>query len=283
MMNELHNGAINIRSSKLPGDLAPASAYFRWTDTAVGQLTGQIAERDIERLVLTPRYWALLGSPSVGTPQSLAVIDQEISQRVTAFDAACRELEAQIGRWTDQATYLVPDTSFICQGESLFDQADYHNIIGADWPRPIRVLIPIVVVNELDHLKEAGTVVRHRALVSLAILDRVIAGSPREPHELRPPELRQVPGQQGLAPTGVVTVEVLLDPPGHARLPRVDDEIIGRALAIEPLAGRRVTLLTCDTAQSFQARALGLNVVKAPRKNQAAQLAEAQKVEASKN
>ncbi|MFZ1114234.1 MAG: PIN domain-containing protein [Propionibacteriaceae bacterium] len=182
MMNELHNGAINIRSSKLPGDLAPASAYFRWTDTAVGQLTGQIAECDIERLVLTPRYWALLGSPSVGTPQGLAVIDQEIGQRISDFAAACRELEAQIGRWNDLATYVVPDTSFICNGESLFDQADYHGILEASWLQPIRVLIPIVVVEELDHLKNVSQTVRHRARLSIAILDRVMTtASPQEP------------------------------------------------------------------------------------------------------
>jgi predicted ribonuclease YlaK len=164
----------------------------------------------------------------------------------------------------------------------VFNQADYHSLLGANWTQPIRVLIPIVVVDELDGLKDARTEVRHRARFSLAILDRVMAGSPQEPHELRPSQLRQVTGQIQ-APTGDLTVEVLLDPMGHARLPIVDDEIIDRALAIQPLAGRRVTLLTCDTAQSFQARSVGLNVVKAPRKNQAAELREAQKAEASKN
>jgi hypothetical protein len=181
----------------------------------------------------------------------------------------------------ERSGYLrVPETSFFCHGETLFDKADYHRILSeswVNWLRPIRVLIPIAVVDELDNLKQAGTV-RHRALVSLAILDRVITGSPQDPHMLREPELRQV-SEDRQAPTGDLTVEVLFDPPGHTRLPIMDDEIIARALAIQPLAGRAVTLLTCDTRQSFRARSLDLNVIKVPRRNQETELKAADKAE----
>jgi hypothetical protein len=43
---------------------------------------------------------------------------------------------------------------------------------------------------------------------------------------------------------------LVFDPLGHVRLLSNDDEIIDRALAIEPLADRKVTLLTYDTGQS---------------------------------
>jgi hypothetical protein len=46
------------------------------------------------------------------------------------------------------------------------------------------------------------------------------------------------------------------------RLQINDDEIVDRALAIEPLASRKVTLLTYDTGQSTRARTAGLSVVK---------------------
>jgi hypothetical protein len=277
-LRELHSAAINIRRDKPPGATGPIDAYFGWTDSAVGQLTGQIAESDIQRLIFTPRYWALLGSPSIGTPQYYAVLEREIDQRISDLDAAYRELDTQIDRWSDLATYVVPDTSFFCQGESLFDEADYHGLLHATWIERIRLLIPIAVVDELDGLKEARTAVRHRARVSLAILDRVIARSPQDPHPLRPPELRRLVGEYQ-AQTGPLTVEVLFDPPGHARLPIMDDEIIDRALAVQPLAGRQVTLLTCDTNQSFGARSVGLNVVKAPRKDQEAELEAAREAE----
>ena len=66
----------------------------------------------------------------------------------------------------------------------------------------------------------------------------------------------------GDIPQGEVTVDLLLDPPGHVRLPINDDEIVDRAVAIEPLAARKVTLLTYDTGQAMRARAAGVPVKK---------------------
>jgi len=45
-------------------------------------------------------------------------------------------------------------------------------------------------------------------------------------------------------------------------LPINDDEIIDRALAVESLAARGVTLITYDTGQSTRARMAGLQAVK---------------------
>ena len=55
-------------------------------------------------------------------------------------------------------------------------------------------------------------------------------------------------------------MELVFDSPGHVRLPINDDEIIDRVLAIQPPAGRPVTLLTYDTGQSMRARTAGLPV-----------------------
>lgn len=55
---------------------------------------------------------------------------------------------------------------------------------------------------------------------------------------------------------------MVFDAPGHVRLPINDDEIIDKALVIQPLAGREVTLLTYDTGQSTRARSAGLRVHK---------------------
>jgi hypothetical protein len=73
-MRDLHEAVMNIPGSLQPGEFGPTGAYFRWTDLAVSQLGAQIADRDIQRLVLTPRYRALLGSPTIGTPQYHAVL-----------------------------------------------------------------------------------------------------------------------------------------------------------------------------------------------------------------
>jgi hypothetical protein len=63
-------------------------------------------------------------------------------------------------------------------------------------------------------------------------------------------------------------------------LPINDDEFIDRVLAIQALAGRRVTLLTYDTGQSTRARAAGLRARKLtqPEKGEPGKLGGARKV-----
>jgi hypothetical protein len=57
---------------------------------------------------------------------------------------------------------------------------------------------------------------------------------------------------------------VLLDPPGHVRLPGDDDEIVDQAYSVNGLATQPVTVLTYDTGQSMRARARGLSCTKLP-------------------
>ena len=90
------------------------------------------------------------------------------------------------------------------------------------------------------------------------VLDEVFTNSP-DVGRLR---ARDTDTNPDGAPRGEVTIELVFDPPGHVRLPINDDEIIDRALAIEPLADRKVTLLTYDTGQSTRARSAGLQVIK---------------------
>jgi hypothetical protein len=61
---------------------------------------------------------------------------------------------------------------------------------------------------------------------------------------------------------GAVSMELLYDPPGHERLPINDDEIIDRAVAVQVLAGRPVTLLTYDTGMSTRGRNAGLKTIR---------------------
>ncbi len=59
-----------------------------------------------------------------------------------------------------------------------------------------------------------------------------------------------------------MTLEILLDPPGHARLPINDDEIVDRAVTVQTTAGRDVTLITYDTGHASRGRVAGLEVRK---------------------
>jgi rRNA-processing protein FCF1 len=240
-------------------------AYVEWTSFAVRMLGNQISDADLSRLVMTNRHEFLLSGVGImrGTEMELQrtvsdLVDLELNQRVEAFDAAIKALDHQIKRWSQYGHYVILDTSFYIEHDKKLEEADFGPLIDV-WQSPVRVLVPIVVVDELDGLKRNGKpLVRWRAGYTLGVLDRVF-GKTTGPERLRAGDV--VPGPDGLT-RSEVTIELLFDPPGHIRLPINDDEIVDRALAVEPLAGRNVTLLTYDTGQSTRARNAGLQVVK---------------------
>lgn len=241
-------------------------AYLEWTSNAARMLAGQIAAGDLDYLVLTERYRLML-SGVAGTLTSTetevqrvvnGLVSLELDERVSTFEAAVKALQAQIQRWSGYGHYVLADSSFYIQHADKLEDVDFGPLIDV-WESPVTVLVPIVIVDELDRLKETkDQQVRWRAGYTLAVLDRlfgVSAGRAR----LRAGDI--VPNADGLT-RSEVTIEMVFDPPGHTRLSITDDEIIDRALAVESFAGRKVTLLTYDTGQSTRARNAGLQVLK---------------------
>lgn len=123
---------------------------------------------------------------------------------------------------------------------------------------PAHLLVPILVVDELDALKKSKD--RHerwRARHTLAVLDDRLAN---------PSACTQLRAADPSIPRGELTVELVFDPPGHVRLPSNDEEIIDRAVSIDSLAGRKIRFLTYDTGQSTRARRAGLHTIKIPQR-----------------
>jgi hypothetical protein len=258
-MREVHASAVNMRNGHGPV-VDRYNDYLRWVADATGQLRGRISAPDIERLVLTRRYWhlqALMGGV-VSNAMSL-LIATEMDERVDDLHQACRALEQQIERWSRLGVFAVADTSFYIQHPDTVDKLDLRSHLNVR-DAPVHLIVPIVVVDQMDSLKQAGKgSTRGRARYTLAVIDRVL-DDPTQVARLRTEDF--TPLSSGGIPRGEMTVELLFDPPGHARLPIADDEIIDRALAVQGLADRPVTMITYDTGQSTRARAAGLTVVK---------------------
>jgi rRNA-processing protein FCF1 len=266
-LQSVHTDVYNLRGGgTAPNACERLLAYVEWTSTAVRMLGNQVSNGDLDRLVLTERHRLLLAG-LVGTATSTelpvqrvvnGLVSLELDERVADFDAAIKALQGQIARWPAYGHYVVPDTSFYIHHKDKLEAVDFGPLTNV-WQSEIAVLVPIVIVDELDRLKESkDKVVRWRAGYTLAVLDRVFADGAGRAQQ-RPGDV--VPGPDGLT-RSEVTIELVFDPPGHVRLPGNDDEIIDRALAIEALADRKVTLLTYDTGQSTRARNAGLQVVK---------------------
>jgi hypothetical protein len=129
----------------------------------------------------------------------------------------------------------VPDSVLFIKHEQKLEELDFTQLLGATPGTPIRVLLLVAVLDELNRLKDRGldSHCRWRAGHAVGYLR-----DPREPGRL----------------CGTVRVEYIFDPMGHIRLPIVDDEIIDRSVAAQSL--------TDDNQMSARARYARLNVVK---------------------
>ncbi|MFB9836703.1 PIN domain-containing protein [Actinoallomurus acaciae] len=260
-LNGVHTTAMNLQrpyGSAFEGLLT----YLEWATESARTLRPQISDRDLDQLVFTDRYRLLLGSCGTlaGTAQQRLVnglVQLEVAERIEAFEAAVAALETRIGRWSQREVFVVADSSFYIQNEVKLADVDLHEVLDLPRWQFVRLLFPIVVVDELDDLKDASKQrARWRAAHTLGLLDEVLNGGTHGvlhegEHTVQDGETR-----------GRVNLEIVLDPPGHVRLDRPDVEIIDRTVAIQGLAGRDVRLLTCDTSQHTRGRAAGLHVTK---------------------
>jgi hypothetical protein len=263
-LRQVHTDAYNLRGGSYGSGHALLTRYLAWASTAVRMLANQLRPADIDRLVLTRGYERLLASAGRLTgADSLPILNDllnlELTQRVDDLDEAIKNLDEAIKRWSGREVIAVADTSLYIEHEHKLEELDLAPLLQI-WEDPIRVFVPIIVVDELDGLKRSSDAhTRWRAGYTLAVFDRLFVNT-ASPARLRDEDFSGI-GKGGL-PRGEVTMELVFDPPGHVRLAINDDEIVDRALAIEPLTGRKVTLLTFDTGQASRARNAGLNAVK---------------------
>lgn len=191
------------------------------------------------------------------TVQACQIVVREIFERGRVLEEAVQEIDRQVAHWAQAGTLVLPDTSFYIQGPAKLEEVDLWEQLNVPPFEPFRIVIPMVVVDELDGLKTSNN--RHvswPAGYTLAVLDDRLR-DPTRPGTLRPEDKGDGWGE--------VSVEVLFDRPGRIRLPIADDEIVDRAVALSGLAARPVTVMTCDTGQSWRARAAKLRAIKVPR------------------
>lgn len=231
--------------------------YRTWVGRADQQLRNTFTDDEPGQSLYTTSYWELTRLHPE-SPQSMGLLEREIqlqSARLLALRIKMQRLQLFVGH---PGEIVIPDTSALVRGE-LFT--------GFDWPTrlhlgpPVRLIIPILVVEELDRLKDSERTTKagdkaRRVLKVLRELCRTL--DPAVPAPVR---------------TGT-TVEVFLDDDWHLRRSIPDAEIIEQALSIESLTGKKVTLVCVDAAMEFRARQFGLKVQQMPTPDEVRQSAE---------
>jgi hypothetical protein len=239
-------------------------AYNEWAIESASYLRGRISQEDIDRLILTRRYWTLQTVSLEHGPVVNLLLHTEMGERARELRDAREELRKEIDRWSvGRAQLVVPDTGVFLQHRNKFDEVDWAQILGV-YADAIRLVIPIVVVDELDGRKRQGGHVGWRAGYSIAKVDELFRHSnPAESTpQLRPADWPQEATSSDRRTCGEVIVQMVFETPGHQRLPITDDEIVDQTLAIQSLSGQPVHLVTFDTKMHLRARAAGLKVHK---------------------
>jgi hypothetical protein len=268
-LSEAYEGGLALKNA--PG-ITPAryrDEFIRWFKAARDRIGTGLSASDREQVLSIAIAWRVTASLPPN-PDALAygLIASEFDLALERIQVAHESLRQTIERLNQiPGVLVVLDTSVLIQHRNKLAELLIADDLG-ERNSAVRMVIPIVVVDELDRLKESTKKdVRWRAAHSLGKLDELLGqagGDGTGPVSLSDGR----PTTDGTTlPVGPAYVEVLHDPREHVRLPNADDEIIDRALALRDAAQgtNRLRLVTFDTGQHLRARAAGLEVTKLER------------------
>lgn len=240
--------------------------YLSWAYSSLRVLGPHLRQEDLDRLVTTKRFWAL---QSLIEPKDESMIrlfiNLEIEERSRDFEFEIEELRRAISDWKvlgqPQLLAVVLDTNVLLE--------HHHELVTVDWTSRAKVmtdvaislLVPIVVLDELDRLKrdnksgrKGKPPIRTQARQALRTLENLL-DRPGARTILRSARFDEN------SITSELFLSVMEEPPGHLPLAHVDSEIEDRALTLLPFA-KKVCIATYDTGMAFRARQVNLEVCK---------------------
>jgi hypothetical protein len=243
-LNQMSNQLYTTRSGTV---VDRREGWFRWWDIADRQLRSRFADGDLAAsLYRTRAEIAATGLDS----RPLDVIDHETDIWISRFEQLIAELKGLKVFTARPGQIIVPDTSAFIEGV-YFDQFGWDSLDGAIPGELARLVIPILLIDELDDKKRDRNLrVSRRARSVLRRQWELRGASPAEP--------APIPGQ-------AATIEIFLDDPWNIPLPKNDSEIVQQALTIRDITDHDVLLAAGDYGMMDGASAVGLKAALVPR------------------
>lgn len=253
--------AANDTGHRTSGDATQViGSYLGWVTEQVRMLQLRMAPDDLDRLLLTPRYWATQANPAPSLA-TLSAVREEMQYRATQMNQAAQSLTEAMQTWRpidgSYTNLVVVDTSFWVEQERAFDSIDWHELLKtAEGPSApamadeLRLVVPMVVIDELDGLAHKGNL-RPKVVGATRWLYRCLSASGGWPAKIVDPTRER----------GVVTAQLVFEPRGHSRLRNNDDEIVETGIRLRDFLGhpaRQVFFLTYDAGAAFRAGHAGL-------------------------
>jgi len=158
-LREISSALQNAGNVHAPAQ-ARLNAYLEWVTDSIRMLEHRLSSADIDRLVLTRSYDRLLAAAGtftgtdIGTQRVLnGLVSHEVQQRLQTIEDAIGKLRAQILLWPQDFTYIVADTSVYIEHDNKLRDLDFAPLLPGSQDKPVLVIVPIIVLGELDGLK----------------------------------------------------------------------------------------------------------------------------------
>ncbi len=249
---------MELQNAQVQGNSAAErqNAFLTWCDNwARPQLGNHFPRTEGIFSELDSSYDRIAFAPQMTERMLNGLLNREFKTWDARLDSVLAELGV-LGVFQGRPGKLtVLDTSAFMEGP-LFTTFAWHDLEGMAADAPVRLVVPALVIEELDELK------RHRDTRQKTKARQVLA-TLWDLHRPKPTEPTPLPGQPG------VSIEVLLDGDWHQRRPNNDGEIIDQALMISELTAHPVTLVSGDYTQLYRAAAVGLQAILMPRPDEA--------------
>jgi hypothetical protein len=218
--------------------------WLRWWEIADAQLRSLFTDSD----AVISLYQTRLEITRAG--HDTRFVQRETNVWIARFEEMISGLQALKAFTARPGQIVVPDTSAFIEG-MYFDQFSWHSLEGVAQGEPVRLIIPVLVIEELDAKKrDRNGRVSGRARSVLRQLWELHGGDPTQPAAL--------PGR-------ATTAEVFLDDAWHVRRPVNDDEVVERAVTIREITGRSTLLVSGDYKMLYRAAAASLGATLMPR------------------
>lgn len=223
------------------------NSYLMWVEDAEAQLRSLFVSPTLWRELYSERYWRIRQMDTGRPVRPMPLMTNEMTWQQERLDALVQHL-----RTVQQRFELPPDCVVVVPDTNVF--AHYRRYEEIDWPKLIgatsaRLIIPLVVLDELDELSYKSREGGHTAAGVLRAMQQLRGtASPESPVEVR----------------SGVTLQVLVDPPGHERRTNADDELLTRVEYLSGLVGGRIIVATGDHGMRLRAQARGLRYLELP-------------------
>jgi len=222
------------------------NTYLAWVESAAVQLGTYMEDRAAVQQLYTERYWRIRAIDDA-TVRPFPLLAEEVAWQKDRLIGIRDQLRKYVAMMVVPHTgvALVCDTNVYMHGR-LFPQLSWDK--AAESSHAL-ILVPLVVVDELDDIKNRGGENGKWAR-------RVI--KEMEAH---------APDGSGLGPFAVrrgVTLQFLDEPRGHRRLQRPDDEIVRQAQYFSALTESEVRIVTLDRGMLLRAQSFEVSFLRLP-------------------